>query len=155
MNPPEYDKSRPAFINMIMAESSLWFPHAYQMVIWPNPSRLNALWLGLVAPLVMMPMRLMVEVILMALMGNIRMAGRNLVFVPISTVLWAFEGCKGNLFAIDLPYKDMVRARFLSVPECFLALRDGKDALLIDDGWAPVPAHTAAVHDQQGSAPAP
>lgn len=116
-------------INLINAQS-IWTPEPHQMLNWPNPSRLNSLWLGLVAPLIMLPGRLWNEVIRVAARGHVGSAAVMLGFIWSSSLLWAGWGLRGDAFALDLDPETLMWSRFLTPDQAIEALMAGDNDVI-------------------------
>lgn len=82
-------------------KKSLWMPEPYQMLRYPNPSLLNSLWLGLVAPVVLLPHRIWHEFIKCMLVGEFGVAKFSARHIVSSSLRWAWWGITGNAYAVQ------------------------------------------------------
>lgn len=106
----------------LFAKPSTWCPEPYQILHFPNENRWNSAWLGLAAPLVMLPGRLWNEVLRVALRGRPGYALKHLlVHIPHTSFLWLRWGLAGEAYAIDATVKQMAGARYLLPHESLIA----------------------------------
>jgi hypothetical protein len=117
-------------INLLNARS-IWTPEPYQMLRWPNPSRLNSLWLGIVAPLIMLPGRLWNECIRVIFAGHLKVGLAMLGFIVSSSLEWLSWGLNGHAIAINLTPDVLAVSRFMDVDEAVADLMTGNEKLLI------------------------
>lgn len=104
------------------AQPSSWFPEPHQILQYPNESRANAAWLGLVAPIVMLPGRLWNEVLRVALRGHLIAAVRHLVVaIPSTSARWVWWGITGKAYAVQATPAQLDGARFLAPHESIIA----------------------------------
>jgi hypothetical protein len=109
------------------AKPSGWFPEPHQIITYPNESRLNSAWLGLVAPFVMLPGRIWSEVLRPALKGHFLFALKHLLLViPGTWLIWLVEGLLGDAYAIDATPEQMKGAHYLLPPESIVATLSGQ-----------------------------
>lgn len=126
-------------INPTMADSC-WTPEPFQLINWPNPSRANSLWLGLVAPWVMLPGRLWSEV-LRPLMYGMPLAALLYLFwfIPMTTLIWIYWGVRGDLFALDVDLATMTNSRMMTPDESLQAMAAGLDDVVVPMSKMPRP----------------
>jgi len=117
--------STPRYVINLLNVKSTWTPEPYQMLNWPNPNYFNSLWLGLVAPLVMLPGRIWSEVIKPARAGHIRFALNMLVFIPKSSLLWAIWGISRQIIAPRIDPVTLRASRFMQPSEALKSFVDG------------------------------
>lgn len=104
------------------AKTSGWFPEPYQLLQYPNENRLNSLWLGLVAPFVMLPGRLWNEVLRVLLAGHPLSALKNLLWmIPHTSLLWMKWGIRGHAYVVYATMDQLWGARFLKPHESVIA----------------------------------
>jgi hypothetical protein len=119
-------------INPLVVES-IWTPEPYQLFVWPNPSRLNSIWLGTVAQLVMLPGRIWTEFVMPLFLGYFFLAfWYGFWFIPTSTMKWLCAGLKGNLFAVRLPLEVAVQAELMTNEVALKFLCMGVEEPVID-----------------------
>lgn len=82
-------------------KKSIWMPEPYQMLCYPNPSLPNSLWLGLVAPIVLLPHRIWHEFIKCLLVGEFQTAALSALHIVSSSLRWAAWGVTGNAYAVQ------------------------------------------------------
>ena len=106
-------------------KKSIWMPEPYQMLRYPNPSLLNSLWLGLVAPIVLLPYRIWHEFIKWLLVGELQIAalsGRRLVS---SSLRWAAWGVAGNAYAVQAHPSQLMLGHVLPPKDSALLSAEG------------------------------
>ena len=102
MNHEQAYKVPPApFLINPYGKKSIWMPEPYQMLRYPNPSLLNSLWLGLVAPIVLLPCRVWHEFIKCLLVGELQIAALSARHLVSSSLRWAAWGVTGNAYAVQ------------------------------------------------------
>ena len=102
MNHEQAYKVPPApFLINPYGKKSIWMPEPYQMLRYPNPSLLNSLWLGLVAPIVLLPCRVWHEFIKCLLVGELQIAALSARHLVSSSLCWAAWGVTGNAYAVQ------------------------------------------------------
>lgn len=94
------------------------FPNAYQMVNFPNPSRVHSLWLGTGANLLMLPERLWYEFLAILLRGRPLIALAMLGFIVLTSLTWLWWGIRGTAFAVGMPPSLLRSVRFLQPEAC-------------------------------------
>ena len=82
-------------------KKSIWMPEPYQMLRYPNPSLLNSLWLGLVAPIVLLPHRIWREFIKCLLVDEFQIAALSARHLVSSSLRWVAWGITGNAYAVQ------------------------------------------------------
>jgi len=109
---------------------SIWCPMPHQVLDFPNPSRLQSLWIGTVAQLYMLPVRLWREFLAILLKGRPLVAALSLLYVMWSTLLWVWWGVRGTAFGVDMPARLVSATKFLPPDACDAAIRYGSRARL-------------------------
>lgn len=103
---------------------SIWFPSAWQIVNFPNENRLNSAWLGVVAPLLMLPGRLWYEFALPLLRGGnpLWLLKHLLIGIPLTTLIWLVWGLMGEAYAVPATLDQMANAVVLDPAKSLVAL---------------------------------
>jgi hypothetical protein len=110
------------------AKPSLWFPEPHQIIDYPNESRLNSAWLGLVAPFVMLPGRIWNEVLRPALRGHVLFAIKHLLLIiPATWLIWILDGLAGTAYAVKATPEQMKGAFYLDPPQSMIATLHGQE----------------------------
>lgn len=143
------NKQAKVLINMVLAEP-FWTPEPYQIIRFRNTNKLNSLWLGTVAPIILLPTRIWHEIIMVALMGHFMHSLRMMAFVPISMFHWFWWGVTGQAHAINQPLSVLTQSHFLSPADCLKAIAAGCDEVVMTSLAAR--SRTAENHDIEGAA---
>lgn len=124
--PPQY------IVNPMAAKKQCWFPDTHQLIGgYTNPNYLNSLWLGIIYPMVLLPLRLL-NCINALLQLRFAVFFAILLSFTIGTIKMVWSGIQGKLMAVDIEFDIAVRSIILKPEQAQTAIAKGYNNLVMD-----------------------
>lgn len=109
-----------------------WTPEPWQVVYFPNPNRLNSIWLGTVWNFMLFPTRLWFEVIRLLTTKAWFLVPATLAGLMLSLPRWVWAGFCGNLRALPVDMHTRLHADIMTPAEAAAAITAGDERAVID-----------------------
>lgn len=118
------DATQEFTINLAVA-APCWAPEIWQIQQFLNPHYLNSLWIGTVWNTVLLPSRIIHEIIKPVFRGEFAVALTMVVGIPYTFIRNILVGAAGKLRGVGLPLNVILNAEFLDEDEAFAQMQKG------------------------------
>jgi hypothetical protein len=110
----------------------MWAPEPWQVIYYPNPARGNAIWLGTVWNICLLPTRLWIESLRLLFTPAYAMVPGTFCAVLASTVRWITMGLRGKLRALAVPIHVRLDADIVPPRRAADLIRGGDARCVVD-----------------------
>jgi hypothetical protein len=109
-----------------------WTPEPWQVVYFPNPNRLNSIWIGTVWNFMLIPTRMWFEVIRLCVTPAWYITPMTLMAVLLSSLKWVLAGFAGKLRALPIDLQTRLHSDIMTPEEAASAIKAGDERAVID-----------------------